>query len=990
MAVTINAKGTSVSSFAIGKNGTLITQTGSISAPASNDLDLSAPTGQSIIHTIGAETLEFSETSLDSSVDINAPNLTGTNTGDQTITLTGDVTGSGTGSFAATLATVNSNIGTFASVTVNGKGLVTAASALSGDITTSGATATLATVNSNVGQFTAVTVNAKGLVTAATDLAATGDATGTASGAGIALTLATVNGSPQSDTFRKITVNGKGLTTATSAVLSSDITTALGFTPVDKAGDTMLGNLILNADPSAALGAATKQYVDNAASGLNVHGACVTATTAALPTSTYNNGAGGVGATLTANANGAIGTVGGYASLVVADRVLVKNQASTLQNGIYVVTQLGDGSNPWILTRASDFDGSPTSEITAGDSTFVQDGTLAGTQWVQTTSGTITVGTSAIVFTQFGGPGTYVGGTGIDVTGTTISLATGNTLSLYNLATNGIVARTASNTVTARTIIGTAGNILVTDGDGVAGNPTLDLATVTDTGSGTFLKLTRDSFGRVSGTTAVVASDITSLVDGTYVNIAGDTMTGPLGINGAVSGYEFEVAGASTNGPIARLWGAAVQTRGLQISSNAINGLNGSLFDFYAPGSTGSNGAISFTGQYVFVNQIDEYTTTGFTANAFQIANTTGAAGLTISSWAGATSTSPDIQSLKSRGATVGTNAIVASGDNLLQIVGSGDDGTAFIPAAQISFNVDGTPGTNDMPGRIVFSTTADGASTVTERMRIDSDGNVTISQPAAGIALTVNGLSGTGVAAFRQAAATSAYISIAGNNSTPGTSSFDLQQDSASAVDIVQRANARMSLYTNGSERMRLAATGNITINAPTSGTPLAIAGGGIDFSSVSTLNQTVAGDFTINASNASGEIAFRVAGAERARISNTGAATFTSSVTAVSFNATSTKRVKKAIKNLSNSVLSKFDQLKPREYDRKDYVAHEFGFIAEEMALIYPEVVSIDQSGKPAAIDYGKLSTILTAKVQEQQVTINKLQEQMKMVLDALKGKK
>lgn len=87
-----------------------------------------------------------------------------------TITLTGDVTGSASGgSIATTLATVNANVGTFASVTVNAKGLTTAAANLSGDATTSGSTLTLATVNSNVGTFTnaTITVNAKGLVTAA-------------------------------------------------------------------------------------------------------------------------------------------------------------------------------------------------------------------------------------------------------------------------------------------------------------------------------------------------------------------------------------------------------------------------------------------------------------------------------------------------------------------------------------------------------------------------------------------------------------------------------------------------------------------------------------------------------------------------------------------------------------------------------------------------------------------------------------------------------
>jgi predicted NAD-dependent protein-ADP-ribosyltransferase YbiA (DUF1768 family) len=79
----------------------------------------------------------------------------------------------------------------------------------------------------------------------------------------------------------------------------------------------------------------------------------------------------------------------------------------------------------------------------------------------------------------------------------------------------------------------------------------------------------------------------------------------------------------------------------------------------------------------------------------------------------------------KSRSATVGTNTIVQSGDDLGTIAFYGADGTNLIQAASILGEVDGTPGTNDMPGRLVFSTTADGASTVTERMRINSTGNL-------------------------------------------------------------------------------------------------------------------------------------------------------------------------------------------------------------------------------------------------------------------------
>lgn len=105
-------------------------------------------------------------------------------TGNQTVTLSGDITGSGTTAIPTTLATVNSNVGTFQGITVNAKGLVTAAVnqgyisgnqniTLSGDATGSGTTAiavTFATVNSNVGTFQGITVNGKGLVTGAVDM----------------------------------------------------------------------------------------------------------------------------------------------------------------------------------------------------------------------------------------------------------------------------------------------------------------------------------------------------------------------------------------------------------------------------------------------------------------------------------------------------------------------------------------------------------------------------------------------------------------------------------------------------------------------------------------------------------------------------------------------------------------------------------------------------------------------------------------------------
>ena len=168
------------------------------------------------------------------------------------------------------------------------------------------------------------------------------------------------------------------------------------------------------ATPTVSTDAANKQYVDDVAQGLNIHAASYAATTANL-NATYNNGTSGVGATLTnAGAQAAFATDGTTPSL--NDRILVKNQTTTSQNGIYTLTTVGSGSTNWVLTRATDFDSAV--EIAGGDFTFVDNGTtLANTGWVQVDEVT-TVGTDPIVFQQFSGAGTYTASNGVLLTGT--------------------------------------------------------------------------------------------------------------------------------------------------------------------------------------------------------------------------------------------------------------------------------------------------------------------------------------------------------------------------------------------------------------------------------------------------------------------------------------------------------------------------------------------------------------------------------------------
>ena len=173
-------------------------------------------------------------------------------------------------------------------------------------------------------------------------------------------------------------------------------------------------NKITNvATPLNSTDAANKQYVDDVAQGLNIHAASYAATTANL-TATYDNGTSGVGATLTNSGTQAAFSTDGLSPALNA-RILVKDQTNTFENGIYVLSTVGDGSTNWVLTRATDFD--TAVEIAGGDFTFVDFGsTLANTGWVNIDDVT-TVGTDPVVFQQFSGAGTYTASDGVLLTG---------------------------------------------------------------------------------------------------------------------------------------------------------------------------------------------------------------------------------------------------------------------------------------------------------------------------------------------------------------------------------------------------------------------------------------------------------------------------------------------------------------------------------------------------------------------------------------------
>jgi hypothetical protein len=160
--------------------------------------------------------------------------------------------------------------------------------------------------------------------------------------------------------------------------------------------------------------------LDVAIQGIAVKPSATVATAAALPSNTYSNGTSGVGATLTATANGAL-TVDGVA-VAVSNNILVKNEVTTANNGLYVVTQTGNGSNPYILTRHIDMD--QTGEFLGAMVAVEEFGSAnQNSLWLCTPAVTVTVGTTAVPFTQLNSSTSYTAGTGITISAGVVSLS---------------------------------------------------------------------------------------------------------------------------------------------------------------------------------------------------------------------------------------------------------------------------------------------------------------------------------------------------------------------------------------------------------------------------------------------------------------------------------------------------------------------------------------------------------------------------------------
>ena len=537
-------------------------------------------------------------------------NVASTSTSTGTIVVTGGIgvsgaanTGSvGTGAVAASGA-VTMTQGTASTSTGTGTLVVTGGIGVSGAIYSASQVLTGGTASTSTGTGTLVVTGGVG-VSGAVNSASLGTGGVAASGA-VTMTQGTASTSTGSGTL--VVTGGVGVSGTVHA-------TQTNTGNIQVAGNTISstnadGDIVLSPNGSGLvkIGAnevATRSYVDASIQGLDVKQSVKVATVANRTLSELEAGQ----------------AVDGY-TLVEGDRILIKEQSTASENGIYTVNSSG------APTRAAD--ANTSSEVTAGLFVFVEQGsTLADTGWVLSTDGTITLGTTGLSFVQFSSAGQVTAGDGITRTGNVLSAKLKSNGGLV-IESGNIAVDLGAASITGTLAVGDGGTGATTLTGYVYGNATGAMtASATIPGSaitGAMDNVTVGATTRASGAfTTLAANGAVTMTVGTASTSTGTgtlVVTGGVGVSGAVTSGSVGTGAVAASGAVTMTQGTAststgtgtlVVTGGVGVSGQ-VTAANVAITDGFNTGvSLGANswstGELIVRSEIVSLKTVSEYT----------------------------------------------------------------------------------------------------------------------------------------------------------------------------------------------------------------------------------------------------------------------------------------------------------------------------------------------------------------------------------------------